>query len=365
MKNCFAVIAGGGTAGHLHPGLAVANSLVEEGVDKESIVFLGSEREIDQRLVSAENFELIPLRGAGIQKRNLLAILRTLFLLANATYSAIRIYKSKKPKIILALGGYASVPGALAGLITKVPVVLHEQNAVAGRANKLISKWAKKSAVSYTSTDLMNQVLTGNPVRREISEIQRGDKSNDQKKLGIPNQNLLVVVTGGSLGARRINEAIIDALDSLSGIGNLSIYHIVGKRDWKVLDIPEQVESVDYKTIEYETDMPTALNAADLIISRAGGSITAEISVIGIPAIFVPLPHAPGDHQRKNAESLVNAGAAVMINDNECTGINLANAVKELIDDPGKLERMANESRKVGNRDASELLAKVLLEEAR
>ena len=111
--------------------------------------------------------------------------------------------------------------------------------------------------------------------------------------------------------------------------------------------------------------MPTVLNAADLIISRAGGSITAEISVIGIPAIFVPLPHAPGDHQRKNAESLVNAGAAVMINDNECTGINLANVVKGLIDNPMELERMASESRKVGNRDASNLLATVLLEEAR
>jgi len=365
MKNCFAVISGGGTAGHLHPGLAVANSLVEEGVTRESIIFLGSEREIDQRLVSAENFELIPLRGAGIQKRNPIAILRTFFLLANATYSAIRIFSLRKPKIILALGGYASVPGALAGLITRVPVVLHEQNAVAGRANKLISKWAKKSAVSYASTDLKKKILTGNPVRREIREIQRGDKSTDQNKLDIPNENLLVVVTGGSLGARRINEATINALRNLGEIEKLSVYHIVGRRDWEILDIPDQIESVDYKSIEYETDMPTVLNAADLIVSRAGGSITAEISVIGIPAILVPLPHAPGDHQRKNAESLVDAGAAVMINDDECTGMHLANVVKGLIDNPMELERMASESRKVGNRDASKLLATVLLEEAR
>jgi len=365
MKDSFAVIAGGGTAGHLHPGLAVANSLVEAGVDRESIVFLGSEKEIDQRLIFAENFELIPLPGAGIQKRNPISIMRTLVLLVVATRSAIRIYQKRKPKIILALGGYASVPGALAGLLTKVPVVLHEQNAVAGRANKLISTWARKSAVSYNETDLRKKVLTGNPVRREISEIRRENKLIDQKKLEIPEKNLLVVVTGGSLGARKINEAMIDAIYKLDGVKNLSVYHIIGERDWEILDIPEQLEAVDYKPIEYENNMPAVLNAADLIISRAGGSITAEISVIGIPAILVPLPYAPGDHQRKNAESLVDAGAALIIDDAECTGANLVKTIKKLIENPAELVRMAAKSRETGNPEASKILAKVLLEEAR
>lgn len=365
MKECFAVIAGGGTAGHLHPGLAVANSLVDSGIDKKSVIFLGSEKEIDQRLVSAENFDLVTLPGAGIQKRNPISVLKTLALVVKATWLAAKLYKSCKPKIILALGGYASVPGAIAGLITKVPVVLHEQNAVPGRANKLISKWAKRSAVSYEGTDLKKKVLTGNPVRREISQIRQEDKGDDRRKLGIPDRNQLVVVTGGSLGARRINEAIIDAIPKLDGIKNLSIYHIIGRRDWEVLTIPELVEFIDYKPIEYETDMPAVLNAADLIISRAGGSITAEISVVGVPAVLVPLPHAPGDHQRKNANSLADAGAAVIIDDSECTGDNLVNAIKELLQNSLRLETMAKKSRKAGNRAAAKMVAAVMLKEAK
>ncbi|HJM28099.1 MAG TPA: undecaprenyldiphospho-muramoylpentapeptide beta-N-acetylglucosaminyltransferase [Acidimicrobiales bacterium] len=364
MKECFVIIAGGGTAGHLHPGLAVAESLVTQGIGKEEIIFIGSDREIDRKLVPAAGFEMIPLTGAGLQKKTLVAILKTLILLISATWKALKICNSLNPKIILALGGYASLPGALAGLFARVPVILHEQNAVPGRANWVISKWARKSAISYPKTALRNRIFTGNPVRSDILALQPGTKASDRQKLGVPNENLFIVVTGGSLGALRINSAVINAIHELGKIGNLTIYHIIGERDWKKVVIPDHVDGIDYQPVEYENNMPSVLNAADLIVSRAGGSITAEIAVLGIPAILIPLPNAPGDHQTKNAQALVEVGAAVIMKDEKCSGANLVEEIKGIIESPGLLETMSLKCNEVGNRDASTLLARTLLEEA-
>ena len=362
MSGCFAVIAGGGTAGHVYPGLAAAKALVAKGYHRNAILYVGSDRGIEQDLIPPEGFELVTLSGEGIPRRHPLLALRAILLLLRGTVQAFRLLRKRKPKVVLALGGFACFPCAISAAILRIPVVVHEQNAVAGLANKVISRWASHSAVSYEETPLKNAVHTGNPVRQEILDARNVDPLSAREKLKIPKQNILFVVTGGSLGAYRINIALRDAVPHLEGISDITIYHVVGRRDWKEVSAFKEnlQEFVDYRPIEYEYDMPSVLRAADLVISRAGGSITAEIFALGLPSILVPLPNAPGDHQTANANSMVNSGSARLITDGNCDGSSLSRLIIDLIENPEELQKMRQEAQKNVQKNAAESLVKVL-----
>ena len=362
MNECFVVIAGGGTAGHLHPGLAVANTLIRDGYNKEEILFVGSDRGIEQDLVPSEGFELVTISGAGISRRNPAAALRATYLLIRGIMEALWLLGKRKPKVVLALGGFACFPCALASLVLRIPVVAHEQNAVPGLANKVISRWAHHCAVSYKDTSLRNAVYTGNPVSQAIIEARQIDSSHIRQKLKVPDKNLFIVTTGGSLGARKINFALRDAIPLIEkGIG-LTVYHIIGRRDWKELARSEEElkKYVDYRPIEFEYDMPSVLRSADLIISRAGVSITAEIAALGLPSVLVPLPNAPGDHQTANAKSMVALGSARLLTDENCDGLSLSALMNKLIKDPEELHRMRQRAEMNEQINASEALVKLL-----
>ncbi|MBF82524.1 MAG: undecaprenyldiphospho-muramoylpentapeptide beta-N-acetylglucosaminyltransferase [Actinobacteria bacterium] len=366
MNECFVVIAGGGTAGHVHPGLAVANALARGGYRKEEILFVGSDRGIEQDLVPSEGFELITISGTGISRRNPLAALRAIYLLIRGTMEALRLLNKRKPQVVLALGGFACFPCALASLVLKIPVVAHEQNAVPGLANKVISRWARHSAVSYKDTSLRNAVYTGNPVRQSIIDARRIEPACIREKLKVPSENLFVVVTGGSLGAKKINLALRDAIPLLDKGMGLTVYHIIGRRDWEELFRSEEElrNYVDYRPIEFEYDMPSILRSADLIISRAGGSITAEIAALDLPSVLVPLPNAPGDHQTANAKSMVDLGSARILTDENCDGLSLSALMNELIKSREELHRMRRRAEMNNQINASEALASLLKKEA-
>ena len=365
MSESFAVIAGGGTAGHLYPGLAVAEALLSEGKERTEIHFFTSDRDIDNKLLTAANFQFTPLKGNGLTRRNISSSIRAISLLIKSTIFAYRYVRKSKPKVILSLGGFAAVPGSVAGLLTGTPVVLHEQNSVPGSANKLISKWVKKSAVSYENTELSRSVYTGNPVRKEISDLNSSDKSLHRSQLGIPTENKLVVITGGSLGSLKINKSTLNALPNLEEIPNLTIYHIIGSRDWKEIAHLTPPIEIDYRAVEYEEQMPIVLNSADLIVSRAGGSITAEITLLGLPSILIPLPGAPGDHQTKNAESLAVDGRAVIIPDENCTGSRIAEEIKSIVSNEECLKTMAKVGHPKSEKNAAEMIATLLIEVAK
>ena len=365
MSESFAVIAGGGTAGHLYPGLAVAEALVSLGKERTEIRFFTSDRDIDNKLLTAADFQFIQLKGSGLVRRNISSSFRAVILLFTSTVLAYRHIRKFKPKVILALGGFAAVPGSVAGLLTGTPVVLHEQNSVPGSANKLISKWVKKSAVSYENTELPRKIYTGNPVRKEVTDLKRNDKSKHRSELGIPAENKLVVITGGSLGSLKINKSILNALPNLEEIPNLTIYHIIGSRDWKEMVQLNLKLGIDYRTVEYEEQMPKVLNSADLIVSRAGGSITAEINLLGLPSILIPLPGAPGDHQTKNAESLAVDGRAVIIPDENCTGGRIAEEIKSIVLDEERLMNMSKVRHPKSEKNAAEKIATLLIEVAK
>lgn len=353
----WCVIAGGGTAGHVHPGLAIAAEMRRRGVPQGSILFVGSERGVDSELVPAAGFDLLTLPGRGIQRRLTFENVGAVLGLFRAFLSALGILRSARPKVVVSLGGYASVPCSVAALLQRVPVVIAEQNAVPGAANRLVSRWARAAAVSFPDTDLPRAEYTGNPVRSEMLDVdRRRDREEARRKLGVGTGRRFLCCYGGSLGARRINEATVKACAGWSDRSDLSVRHVIGARDWEDFGSRPPVQDADgleYTAVRYEEDMRSVLAGADLLLCRAGASTVAELTVSGAPAVLVPLPGAPGDHQTANARALEGSGAAVLIADAALDESLLRETVDALLVDPSRLEQMTESSLQLGRPQAA------------
>ncbi len=351
------MIVGGGTAGHVLPGVAIGRELVDRGHPIDTIRFVGSERGVDRELVPAAGFDLTVLPGRGIQRRLTAENLQSTRDLLRAAAQARKVLAGHDPDVVVALGGYASVPAGAWAVLRRIPVVVAEQNAVPGLANRLLGRFAQVSAVSFEGTDLPRAVWTGNPVRPEILEVAaENDRTDRRERVGVAAGRRLVVVFGGSLGARRINEAVLDALPALSGRDDLAIRHIVGRRDHA--DVTSRVPDLDgaalaYEAVEYEDDMATVLAAADLVVSRAGATTCAELTVVGRPAVLVPLPGAPGDHQTANARALEATGGAELVADAILDGALLVATLDRLLADPDRLRNMGDSMRSIARPDAA------------
>lgn len=370
------VVAGGGTAGHLLPGLAIAEALVDRGLvaDRSSVVMVGSTRGIEAELVPPTGFGLRLLPGRGIQRRltpaNVVAAAGLLVALVRAAGLLVR----RRPDAVVVLGGYASVPCGLAAVVLRIPMVVAEQNAVPGAANRLLGRFAGACAVSFPDTRLPRAVVTGNPVRAAVrsAAVDGSARREARARLGLDDRPF-VVAFGGSLGARRINRAVASAVGDWTG-GPVVVQHVVGRRGWasdpdgtgeRAREVPV---AVDYRPVEYEADMPAVLSAADVVVCRAGATTVAELSVLGVPAILVPLPGAPGDHQTANAAGLADAGGARMVADAELDGGLLAEVLGEMLADRTALESMGAAARSLGRPDAADrvagLVADLLVDEA-
>lgn len=365
----WCLVAGGGTAGHLHPGLAVAEELVALGCPRDAIHFVGSERGIEKTLVPEAGFGLSLLPGRGIQRRLTLQNVGAVIGLVRAMVRSVALVRRHRPGVVLSLGGYASVPCAIAALLWRVPVVVAEQNAVPGAANRLVAHRASACAVSFPGTALRRAVVTGNPVREEVLEVRRDDvaaRAEARRELGVAPGRRLVLAFGGSLGARRINRAVADAVETLADRSDLAVRHVVGRRDWEEFRHlrERRFEALDYTAVDYEHHMPRALLAADLVICRSGASSVAELAAVGVPSVLVPLPGAPGDHQTANAAALVGAGAAVMVPDVELDGARLVAELDALMSDPLRLSMMAAAAAAVAHRDAAARVGSLLVDKA-
>jgi UDP-N-acetylglucosamine--N-acetylmuramyl-(pentapeptide) pyrophosphoryl-undecaprenol N-acetylglucosamine transferase len=275
----------------------------------------------------------------------------------------------RRPAVVVALGGYASVPCAFAAVALRVPLVVCEQNAVPGAANRSLARFARAAAVSFPGTDLPRARVTGNPVRPEILAVdRRRDRDEARAALGLPPDRRVVAAFGGSLGARRINLAVVAALQRWADRGDLAVRHVVGRRDWTLVAeaAPDLSDAaLVYAPVEYEDRMDLVLAAADVAVCRAGATTVAELAVVGLPSVLVPLPGAPGDHQTANARHLVDAGAAVLVADAELEGDRLAGEVDALLSDPEALERMSRAAAAFARRDAAEAVAVLVEEHAR
>ena len=353
----WAVIAGGGTAGHVLPGISIAQQIVAQGAPRESVHFVGSSRGVETRLVAEAGFGLTALPGRGLQRRLALSNLAAAIGLLRAFGQAVVVLRRRRPAVVLGLGGYASAACGAAAALLRVPLVITEQNAVPGLANRVLSRFATGAATAFEATDLPRATWTGNPVRTEVLAADRtSGKAAARAALGVGPERRLVAVFGGSLGSRRINEAVAGAAELWKARGDLHIRHIAGRRDhdeFAARLASGHGSALGYDLVAYEEDMATVYAAADLVVSRAGATTVAELAAAGVPAVLVPLPGAPGDHQTANARRLVEAGGAVIVSDAELDGARLAAEVDALLDDPDRLSAMAGAATALARPDAA------------
>lgn len=359
------VIAGGGTGGHLVPGLAVADEFVGRGIPPGAIHFLGSSRGLEARLLPPTRYPHTLLPGRGIQRRFTFANVGAVVGILRAVVAAIALLRRHRPAAVVGLGGYASVPGAIAAIVLRVPLVLAEQNAVPSLANRLAGRFARAAAVSFPETDLPRASVTGNPVRAEVLAVDRSaDRDSARRRLGVEGDRRLIAAFGGSLGAGRINEALLVAAAQWRDRDDLAIRHIAGSRDHDDLSGRMPVDDLDllqYDLVEYEHEMATVLAAADVLVCRAGASTVAEVAVVGVPSVLVPLPGAPGDHQTANARAFETAGASVMVPDSELDGARVVEVVEHLLADPASLARMEKAAGGLARHDAAARVADLVV----
>jgi len=367
-ERTWAIIAGGGTAGHLLPGLAVAQALVARGHDPSTVHFVGSDRGVEATLVPNAGFQLDELPGRGIQRRLALSNLSAVLGLVRGTLQGIRIVRRRRPAVVVVLGGHASFACGVGAVLARVPLVLVEQNVRAGAVNRVLRRFAVASAVSFPGTDLRRAVLTGNPLRPAIAEAAaHPDPAGARLALGLPADRTVIAVFSGSLGSRRINAAVSGLVERWADRKDLAVRHVVGERDWATYSASAPVpgeSGIVYQCVEYEDRMHLLLQAADVAVTRAGGTI-AELAALGVPSILVPLPIATRDHQLANAGVLEASGGAVTILDADLDTDRLEHELLALLADPPRLASMAGAMRAVGRPDAADRVAALVEDSAR
>ena len=347
-------IAAGGTAGHVVPALAVADALRAEGAHVE---FLGGER-AEAELVPAAGYPFHPLRVAGLDRRNPLKAARAVLWAAAATARTRRILREMKPDLVLGGGGYVAAPAGLAARSLRLPLVLTEADSHLGIANRLLAPLAKRVFLSFDlpGRDGPKWVATGRPIP---ADVVRADRAAARARFGIDDDRECLLVFGGSLGARRLNEAAIEAFGSAAPCW---VLHACGRRDYD--DLARRLDALGrpdhYKLHAFITPFADAYAAADLATARAGGSVF-ELLAAGLPAVLVPYPHATADHQTKNARWTERGGAAVVVPDDELDGPRLAREVAALLGAPDRLRALQRTALELARPDAAGRIAHQIL----
>ncbi len=367
----YALVAGGGTAGHLQPALAIAEALVDAGHRRDSIEFVGSTHGQDRSTLEGRGFPFTLLPGRGIVRslapRDVGGNLASLAGLVAASVRGIGLVGRTRPRVVVSVGGYASLAATTGAVVLGVPLVLVNVDAVPGAANRLFGRFAKASAVGWAETPLPRAVVTGTPVRDEILGVRRDDDGRRAARalLGLPPDRLTVAAFGGSLGARHLNRVVDDLAVRWKDRDDRSIYHIVGRRDWDERNDDGPGPGLRVARVPYEERMAAVYAAADVVVCRAGAMTVAELAVSGVPSVLVPLPGAPGDHQTANARVLERAGAAVVVADGALDAGVLDEVLDGLLADPARLLAMGHAALGVGRRDAAAAGAAVVEANAR
>ena len=356
------VIAGGGTGGHLYPGIAVARELLARRPDA-TVTFAGTAKGIESRVMPREGFELDTIRSGGLKGKSIGDRIRGASLLPLSIADAWAVLSKRRPHLVIGVGGYSSGPIVLAAAMRGMATMLLEQNAVPGLTNRLLARVVRAAAVTYDSTSAFfgeKAFVSGNPVRAEFVDIAAGSKSYAGDR---PAPEVELLIFGGSQGAHAINVAMVDAASVLAAIGGaLKITHQTGERDAEMVKAGYAVAGLDAQVEPFLFDMGARLGRADLVVSRAGATTLAELTAAGKPSILVPLPTATDDHQRKNAEALASAGAAVVMLQKDASGPALAKAIGGLVNDPAARARMGAAARSLARPDAAKAIVDRALE---
>lgn len=366
------LITGGGTAGHVEPALAVANALVAAGIDRRELLFVGAKRGMEATLVPDAGFDLRLLPGRGLLRRLAFRNVISLLQLSLAFFQALLIVGRIRPAVVVMVGGYAGLACSLAAVLFGVPVVVVNVDASAGKANRVIGRFAAYSAVAGPASGLPRAVVTGAPLREAVLQAEHSSAGRREAAaaLGVEEDRRVVAVVGGSLGAGTLNAIALYLRTHLDVGERVLIYHVTGARNAAgvqaaVDSSPIGDTSNRYRLVAYEKNLPALFALADLVITRAGAMTVAELASIGSPSILVPLPGAPGDHQSENARALIECGAAIVVPDEEATGERIEVLVAALLHDEGRLESMSAAARTVGRREAASMIADLVIDSAR
>jgi UDP-N-acetylglucosamine--N-acetylmuramyl-(pentapeptide) pyrophosphoryl-undecaprenol N-acetylglucosamine transferase len=362
------LIAAGGTGGHVFPGLALARTLVARD-PATTVSFAGTTRGIEGRSVPAAGFEVDMLPILPLSRRLSVETVLSPGAAVAGVGAATRLLKRRRIDVVAGMGGYVTLPVAMAAKLSGIPVVLHEQNAVPGIANKLAARVATTVALGVAEAAAAfggaRTVVVGNPVRPELAHLDRDAlRTEALTAFGLDPARRTLFVFGGSQGARRLNNALIDATASWPRPDIIQVLHACGKRDedavragWAAVE----PRGLRVQVVPFVDRMDLAYAATDLAVTRAGALTVAELTVAGVPAIMVPLPHATAGHQAANAAVLAAAGGVVHIPDAELTGPRLAEEAAVLLDDPGTLASMGKVMRDLARPEAAEDLADTVL----
>ena len=354
------VIAGGGTGGHLYPGIAVAREFLSRQPDAR-ISFAGTARGIEARVVPREGFAFDLIRSAGLKGKSFADRARGALLIPVGLVDAWRIVSARKPDLVIGVGGYSSGPVVLAASLRGVPTMLLEQNAVPGLTNRLLARFVGAAAITFESTKEFfgsKALVSGNPVRPEFLAAATPQESADDDPSAVR-----VLVFGGSQGAHAINMAMVEAASRLAaGPSHLRLVHQTGERDVEMVRAGYRDAGLQAEVEPYLYDMGRRLADADVVVSRAGATTLAEITAAGKAAILVPLPTATDDHQRVNAEALAANGAADVLLQRDLTGAALVDRIVALANDRERRKRMSTAARSLARPDAAKVIVDRALE---
>lgn len=356
------VLSGGGTAGHINPALALSEVLKERG---HEVYFAGTPDGVEATLVKDAGLPFTGFEASGFDRSHPLSLIKGIRRLSKSAGQVNLWFTKIHPDAVVVFGGYACLPVGRAAKTMKVPLIIHEQNSVMGMANDFLSKSAAAVALTYEVAgkgvaDQSKVIVTGNPVR---SSVLKATREEGRAYLGIPEDATVLLVFGGSLGARHINTAIASMKDDLLAMDDLYVVHITGPKE--LATVKEQLaltpeEEKRYFVMGYQDHMGETLAATDLVVSRAGASSLAEISARRIPAVLIPFPHATADHQSVNAVEYVERGAALLVKDDKVETPEFSAAVLELLSSPDMRAAMAQAAATFETADAASRLADVV-----
>jgi len=347
-------MAGGGTGGHIIPAIAVADELRRHGYES---FFIGTQRGMESRLVPAAGFPIEWIEIGGFNRVGAAQRIRTLAQIPVSTVRVLQIFRNRKPKAVFSMGGYVAGPVMLAARLAGIPIVVMEPNAMPGLTNRRMGKWIEKALVSFPEAleyfPKGRAEMTGMPVREEFFKIPARVE---------PRVPFTILITGGSRGSKTLNEAARDSWSLFAQRMRVRIAHQCGTEMFAALESEFRDSGVSGEVMPFVNDMPKAFDDADLIVCRSGASTVSELAAAGKPAILVPFPFAADDHQLRNAEAMVGAGAARLVLDREMNGQRLFDEVLALASAPQTLQSMSSNARAMARPGAASRAARILEE---
>ncbi|OZG71988.1 undecaprenyldiphospho-muramoylpentapeptide beta-N-acetylglucosaminyltransferase [Hahella sp. CCB-MM4] len=359
MSKTFLVMAGG-TGGHVYPALAAAEALRQNGA---RVVWLGSAGGMEERIIGNTDIPMQLLSIGGLRGKGVMTLIKAPLNLLRALWQAYKVYRREHPDCVLGMGGFAAGPGGIVAMLTRTPLVIHEQNAIAGMTNRWLAKWAKTVLQAFPGAFTGKEIVgkdkvhtVGNPVRQELTTLA------SPKERGIGSRRPTVVVLGGSRGAQALNEIVPAAMAKIEEHDRPAVIHQAGAGKEESCRALYEQSGVDAQVFDFLHDMRDIYEKADLVICRAGALTLTELTAVGVGAILVPYPYAVDDHQTANARYLEQAGAAIIFQQAELTVDKLASSISQLLAQPERLLDMADKANQLAQPEATQSVVRYCLE---